>query len=195
MCANVTIYWTSIGNYIVCPIKKSDVSNKLTTEISFHQREIQWQCAKHYLCEVFACILIPNTLISIKFPLVKQYPWLQLTANVTCLGQKLNSQKILSKMMTYTYTNWPNLLSSLFLLSDIWSQNYWSDTTMIRVFSLNFWWGGDSKFLVPVGPRRGRSQMGGGNLQKKSDWSQKCPLRPFFAILSMKYSFLRYFWA
>ena len=36
--------------------------------------------------------------------------------------------------------------------------------------------GGDSKFSVPVGPRRGRSRMGGGDLQKKSDWSQNCPL-------------------
>ena len=30
----------------------------------------------------------------------------------------------------------------------------------IRVFSLNFWWG-DSKFLVPIGDRRGGSWMGG----------------------------------
>ena len=36
----------------------------------------------------------------------------------------------------------------------------------IRVFSLNFWWGGDSKFSVPVGPRRGRSRMGGGTCEK-----------------------------
>ena len=47
---------------------------------------------------------------------------------------------------------------------------------LTRVFSLNFWWGwGDSKFSVPVGPGWGRSRMGG-NLQKKSDWSQNCPL-------------------
>ena len=31
-----------------------------------------------------------------------------------------------------------------------------------RVISLNFWWGGNSKFFVPVSPRRGRSWMGGG---------------------------------
>ena len=43
-----------------------------------------------------------------------------------------------------------------------------------RVFSLIFWWWGDSKFSVPVGPRRGLSRMGG--LAKKSDWSQNCPL-------------------
>ena len=43
-----------------------------------------------------------------------------------------------------------------------------------RVFSLNFWWG-DSKFLAPVEDRRGRSLMGGGNLWKKSNWSQNCP--------------------
>ena len=35
--------------------------------------------------------------------------------------------------------------------------------------------GGDSKFSVPVGPRRGRSRMGG-DLRKKSDWNQNCPL-------------------
>ena len=45
----------------------------------------------------------------------------------------------------------------------------------IRVFSLNFWWG-DSKFLVPVGRSpTGTKSDGGGNLQKKSDWSQNCP--------------------
>ena len=44
-----------------------------------------------------------------------------------------------------------------------------------RVFSLNFWWG-DSKFSVPIGPWQGRSRMGGGDLQKKSDWSQNCPI-------------------
>ena len=63
-----------------------------------------------------------------------------------------------------------------------------------RVFSLNFWWG-DSKFSVPVGDKVG---WGGGELAQKSDWSQNCPpnaIRPFFAILSMKYSFLGYFWA
>ena len=49
----------------------------------------------------------------------------------------------------------------------------WQGT--LRVFSLNFWWGGDSKCLVPV-RRLGRSPMGGGDLQKKkSDWSQNCP--------------------
>ena len=40
-----------------------------------------------------------------------------------------------------------------------------------RVFSLNFWWGGG---LEIFGPRR--SPMGGGDLRKKSDWSQNCPL-------------------
>ena len=65
----------------------------------------------------------------------------------------------------------------------------------VRVFSLNFWWG-DLKIF---GPRR--SPMGrksdGGDLQKKSDWSHNCPLNAklgnFLPILSMKYSFLRYF--
>ena len=50
-----------------------------------------------------------------------------------------------------------------------------------RVFSLNFWQGGTSKFFVP-------ESGGGGDLQK-SDWSRNCPPnakhRPFFAILSM----------
>ena len=64
-----------------------------------------------------------------------------------------------------------------------------------RVFSLDFWWG-DSKFSVPVGPRRGRSRMGGGLMKKirlKPKLPTYCKIRPFFAILSMKYSFLRYF--
>ena len=43
-----------------------------------------------------------------------------------------------------------------------------------RVFSRNFWWGGGG--IKIVGPQRGRSQMGGGDLRKKSDWSQNCPL-------------------
>ena len=38
-----------------------------------------------------------------------------------------------------------------------------------RVFSLYFWWGGDLKIF------RGWSRMGGGDLRKKSDWSQSCP--------------------
>ena len=55
--------------------------------------------------------------------------------------------------------------------------------------------GGDSKFSVPVGPRRGQSRMGE-NLRKKSDWSQNCLLNAKLGhfYLSMKYSFLRYFW-
>ena len=32
--------------------------------------------------------------------------------------------------------------------------------TLYRVFSLNFWWEG-LKILVPIGPRRGQSRMGG----------------------------------
>ena len=43
-------------------------------------------------------------------------------------------------------------------------------------FFSKFLMGGDSKFSVPVGPRWGRSRMGGGDLRKKSDWSQNCPL-------------------
>ena len=74
---------------------------------------------------------------------------------------------------------------------------YIPDTPPQGFFS-KFLMGGNSKFSVPVGPQRGRSQMGG-YLRKKSDWSQKCPLNAklghFFAILSMKYSFLKYFWA
>ena len=42
-------------------------------------------------------------------------------------------------------------------------------------FFLNFWWGG-LKIFSPRGPRRGRSRMGRGDLRKKSDWSQNCPL-------------------
>ena len=41
-----------------------------------------------------------------------------------------------------------------------------------RVFSLNFWWGGgDSKFFVPVSPRRspaGTKSDGGGDIAKKN---------------------------
>ena len=64
-------------------------------------------------------------------------------------------------------------------------------------FSLNFRWG-DSKLLVHLGPpMETKSDGGGGNLWKKFDWNQNRPpyakLGPFFAILSMKYSFLRYF--
>ena len=40
-----------------------------------------------------------------------------------------------------------------------WINN--SRTAWGRVFSSKFLMGGDSKFLVPVGPRWGRSQMGG----------------------------------
>ena len=46
-----------------------------------------------------------------------------------------------------------------------------------RVFSLNFWWGGGG--LKIFGPRRsptGTKSDGGGDLRKKSDWSQNCPL-------------------
>ena len=46
--------------------------------------------------------------------------------------------------------------------------------SVTRVFSLNFWWGGDSKFLVPVGDRRGRSRIGG-DLQKKIRLKSKLP--------------------
>ena len=69
---------------------------------------------------------------------------------------------------------------------------------MKHIFSLNFWWGE----LKIFGPRLSPTGMksdggGGGGTCKKSDWSQNCPpnakLGNFFAILSMKYSFLRYF--
>ena len=55
-----------------------------------------------------------------------------------------------------------------------------------RVFSLNFWWGG----LKVFGPRQSPTgtKWDGGDLRKKSDWSQNCPpnakIRPFFATLS-----------
>ena len=46
------------------------------------------------------------------------------------------------------------------------------------------------------GDRQGRSRMGGGGTCKKIRLKPKlptqCKIRPFFAILSMKYSFLRY---
>ena len=65
-----------------------------------------------------------------------------------------------------------------------------------RVFSLNFWWGG----LKIFGPHRspmGTKSDGGGDWWKKSDWSQNFPLNAKLGhfLLSMKYSFLRYFWA
>ena len=43
-----------------------------------------------------------------------------------------------------------------------------------RVFSLNFWWG-DSKFSVPVGPRKSDGGGGGGGLAKKIRLKPKLP--------------------
>ena len=54
--------------------------------------------------------------------------------------------------------------------------------SLVRVFSLNFWWG-DSKFLVPIGLRWGQSRMGGGTLRKNSTEAKTahwCKVRPFF---------------
>ena len=66
---------------------------------------------------------------------------------------------------------------------------------LYRGFSLNFWWGGNSNFRSPLVPNGDKVGWGGG-LVKKSDWSQNCPFNAKFCyILSMKYSFLRYFWA
>ena len=63
----------------------------------------------------------------------------------------------------------------------------------LRVFSLNFWWGGPQIFWSPSVPDGDEVGWGGGNLAKKSDWSPNCTLNAksdhFFAILSMKYSF------
>ena len=42
-------------------------------------------------------------------------------------------------------------------------------------FFSKFLVGGDSIFFVPFGPRRGRSQMGGGDLPKIIRWSQNIP--------------------
>ena len=54
-------------------------------------------------------------------------------------------------------------------------------------------------FWSPSVPDGDKVDRGVGELQKKSEWSQNCPpnakLGHVFAILSMKYSFLRYFWA
>ena len=52
----------------------------------------------------------------------------------------------------------------------------WPEGPPYRVFSLNFWWGG----LKIFGPHRsptGTKSDGGGDLRKKSDWSQNCPLK------------------
>ena len=45
-----------------------------------------------------------------------------------------------------------------------------------RVFSLNFWWGGGLKIFSPRRSPTGTKPDGGGDLQKKSNWSQNCPL-------------------
>ena len=50
--------------------------------------------------------------------------------------------------------------------------NFW--LSVQQVFFSKFLMGGPQKLLVPVGPRWGRSRMGG-ELPKKSDWNQKCP--------------------
>ena len=49
----------------------------------------------------------------------------------------------------------------------IWNGKY------VQGFFSKFLMGGDSKFSVPVGPRRGRSQMGGGGLAKKNPTEAK----------------------
>ena len=48
----------------------------------------------------------------------------------------------------------------------------WEYTARVRVFFSKFLMGGDSKFSVPDGDEVG---WGGGDLRKKSDWSQNCP--------------------
>ena len=65
-----------------------------------------------------------------------------------------------------------------------------------RIFSLNLWWEGTQDFSSPPGTR-GQSRMGGlaKKIWLKPKLPTKCKIRPFFAILSMKYNFLRYFWA
>ena len=41
----------------------------------------------------------------------------------------------------------------------------------LQIFSLNFWWGGGTQnFRSPTVPK-----SDGGDLRKKSDWSQNCP--------------------
>ena len=51
--------------------------------------------------------------------------------------------------------------------------NYWPLPG--RVFSLNFWWGGTQNFPSPSVPD-GDEVGWGGDLWKKSNWSQNCPL-------------------
>ena len=62
-------------------------------------------------------------------------------------------------------------------------------------FSLNFWW----RELKIFGPRRSpKGTKSDGGTSKKNLTEAKTAhliIKPFFAILSMKYSFLRYFWA
>ena len=43
----------------------------------------------------------------------------------------------------------------------------------IQGFFSKFLMGGDSKFSVPIGPRRGRSQMGGGGTFEKNPTEAK----------------------
>ena len=70
---------------------------------------------------------------------------------------------------------------------------------MDQGFFSKFLMGGGLKIFGPHRSPTGTKSDGGGDLRKKSDWSLNCPLSAklgnFFAILSMKYSFLRYFWA
>ena len=73
---------------------------------------------------------------------------------------------------------WKNLLDdyAMGLSYKCWYTHFYLykiNTIIHRVFSLNFWWGGGLKIF---GPQRGQSRMGGGDLRKKSDWSQNCPL-------------------
>ena len=58
----------------------------------------------------------------------------------------------------------------------VYHKNFWSlikTSTYVQGFFSKFLMGGDSKFSVPVGPRRGRSRMGGGGTCEKNPTEAK----------------------
>ena len=61
--------------------------------------------------------------------------------------------------------------------TSVWQHPLAYRACITRVFSLNFdgGGGGNSKFSVPVGPRRGRSPMGGGGTCEKIRLKPKLP--------------------